>query len=78
MANEPIYDCTNCGANSSREQLTVKKVYFQEMGAGGRSIKSRVVGWLCPLCVKKDPDFNREPFRAPNNRRASSLERLSG
>lgn len=78
MANEPDYICTECGSDSTREQLTVKKVSFLEMGLNGRTLKSRVVGWLCPSCVNKDADFNREPWRAPNIRRTPLRETLRG
>lgn len=67
MANQPDYSCTKCGNYCGRELLTVKKISFVEMGIGGRVLKSRVKHWLCPNCVKKDEDFNLEPFRAPGN-----------
>lgn len=63
------YICTRCGTApksdtqpqaTARDLLTVKKVLFVEMGAGGRSIKSRVIDWLCPSCVAADSDWNRE------------------
>lgn len=69
MANQPIYECTNCGTATKRDLLTAKKVSFLEMGVGGRTIRSRVTGWLCPSCVKKDEDYNREPFRGQNAKR---------
>lgn len=69
MANEPDYSCTSCGKATGRELLTVKKVVFQEMGTGGRIHKSRVTHWLCPNCVQADPDFHREPFKAPGVKR---------
>lgn len=58
------YCCTECGEYSNRELLTVKKVSFNEMGVGGRVLRSRVVAWLCPKCVKKDPQYNQPAFRA--------------
>jgi len=61
-----VYRCSECGWGGrpeDRELLTVKKVYFNEMGMGGRTLKSRVVGWLCPDCVTKDTDFNRPAFQ---------------
>ena len=59
------YSCTACGEAVGRKQLTVKKATFLEMGTGARTIRSRVVGWLCDPCLKKDADWNREPFVLP-------------
>lgn len=69
MANIPDYKCSNleCGKPTTRDDLTVRKVTFLEMGAGGKTIRSRVSGWLCPSCVVKDDDWNREAFSAPGN-----------
>lgn len=60
------YVCTNpqCGKITPREDLTVRKITFLEMGAGGKTIRSRVTGWLCPRCVVSDLDWNRPPFAA--------------
>jgi len=65
MAQERNYGCTNCGAQTQRDLLMVKKVVFLEMGEGARTHRSRVVGWLCPKCVAADPDWNREKFNPP-------------
>lgn len=62
MANTPEYVCTECGATPGRQNLYVKRIQFQTMGEGARTIKSRVVGWLCAKCVTEDMDYNREPF----------------
>ena len=66
MAATRIYRCTRCrkGPNEGlkREQLTVKKVVFSQMGSGARVIRSRVSEWLCPDCIGQDKDWNREPF----------------
>jgi len=61
------YRCTipECGAAVERSLLTVKKVYFNEMGMGGRVLKSRVIAWLCPACVAKDPHWNQPRFQSP-------------
>lgn len=58
MANLKEYRCSNCDQVTDRKLLTVKKVLFLEMGVGARTLKSRVVGWLCPRCVARDGDFN--------------------
>lgn len=65
MPRETDYVCSRCHTETDRELLTVKKVSFVEMGVGGRTLQSRVVAWLCPSCVKEDPDWNREPFTGP-------------
>ena len=56
------YKCTKCGAQSTRELLTVKKVLFLEMGVGARTLRSRVIGWLCPPCVAADEQYNAESY----------------
>ncbi|HEY6021731.1 MAG TPA: hypothetical protein VIY48_18235 [Candidatus Paceibacterota bacterium] len=65
MAREIEYKCTSCGQPQSRSDLIVKKVVFLEMGAGGRTIKSRVIHWLCRVCKSRDVDWNREAFEQP-------------
>lgn len=67
MANSPDYKCSTCEAPTPRDDLTVMKVTFLEMGAGGKTIRSRVAGWLCPTCLVKEPHWNREAFTAPGN-----------
>ena len=59
------YICTHCGNPTQRDLLTVKKIVFLEMGLGGRTVRSRVNGWLCPSCVAGDSEWNREPFVRP-------------
>lgn len=62
------YSCGNPDCpdpHVGREMLTVKKVVFLEMGLGGRTIRSRVSAWLCPHCLVRDPDYNREKFITP-------------
>lgn len=65
MANVPEYGCTRCNTPCPRAQLTVKKALFTEMGVGARTIRARVTDWLCPMCLKNDPDFQREKFSPP-------------
>jgi hypothetical protein len=62
VANLPEYQCTECGATPGRDNLFVKRVQFQTMGEGARTIKSRVVDWLCSRCISQDVDYNREAF----------------
>lgn len=57
------YVCTNCSKSVERDNLTVKKVAFAEMGVGGKIIRSRVIGWLCVDCLTSDVDWNREAFQ---------------
>lgn len=68
MAAHHPYVCNGCGNPTSRDLLTVKKVLFVEMGAGGRTIRSRVDKWLCPPCVKADPAWNLPAHRMPEER----------
>lgn len=76
MANQPDYICTRCGGEPGRDLLMVKKAVFLEMGEGGSTIRSRVTDWLCPDCVRKDPDWHREKFHPPRRHRVE--EQLSG
>jgi len=69
---EKEYVCTRCGATvDDRDKLTVKKVEFRAMGSGGRTFRSRVIGWLCPDCLRADGDWNREPYTDPAEAEAS-------
>lgn len=63
---QKTYNCTRCGAEvDERDNLTVKKVSFHGMGAKARTYKSRVIAWLCPDCLGKDPDWKRQPYTDP-------------
>lgn len=75
MASELNYSCTRCKKNTPRDELTVKKSVFLEMGELARTIRSRVVDWLCPECVVKDLDWRRPPNQIPGN---STLVELRG
>lgn len=68
MAVERTYYCSECGTQTEREMLTVKKAAFFEMGVGGRAVRSRVVGHLCPQCLVKDEDFKRPAFETPGTK----------
>lgn len=65
MSNIPTYACTQCRRPNNREDLTVKKAVFLEMGEGARTVRSRVIAWLCKYCLEKDEDFLREKFNPP-------------
>lgn len=69
MAREIDYKCSNCGAKpvgpsgeSVKEMLVVKKVLFAEMGVTGRTLKTRVVAWLCADCTKDDPAWQQKDY----------------
>lgn len=59
------YTCNNCGKVTDRDKLTVKKAVFTDMGTRARTHKSRVTDHLCPPCLSKDLDWNREAFSEP-------------
>jgi hypothetical protein len=65
MAVDPNYECSRCGKPTRREMITVKRAVFLEMGERARTIRARVVDWLCPECVAADVDWNRPPYRTP-------------
>ena len=48
-----------------RAQLVVKKALFTEMGVGAKTLRARVTDWLCPKCLRDDPDYQREKFAPP-------------
>jgi hypothetical protein len=60
-----IRQCTQCGHKVERGTLTVKRAMFQKMGVGASAYKVRIMAWLCPECLVKDPDFNREKGASP-------------
>jgi hypothetical protein len=62
MPQQEEYVCSRCGTPTRRDLLTVKKAVFLEMGVRARTLRSRVCHWLCPNCVAKDEDWNREPY----------------
>jgi hypothetical protein len=57
-----IYRCSQCGELEEREELVVKKAVFRGMGEDGKTMRSRTVAWLCPLCREADPDWNAPKF----------------
>jgi hypothetical protein len=64
MALEPDYVCSGCEQPTRRDRLTVKKAVFLGMGERASTLRSRVVGWLCPGCVQKDNDWNQTPYKS--------------
>ena len=73
MALELEYKCTRCNRETPRDELTVKKSVFLEMGERARTLRSRVVGWLCPPCIVDDSDWQRPPHRTQNEGGMQSL-----
>lgn len=59
------YVCTRCGSQQRRSSLVVKRVQFTEMGEGAKTLKSRVVDWLCNACRESDADYLLEKFEPP-------------
>lgn len=64
MSNLPEYKCSSCKKYVGRERLTVKKATFMSMGEGGKTLRSRVVGWICDICLTEDPQYNAPRRRA--------------
>lgn len=65
MSNIPHYACSHCGKTKKREELTVKKCVFLEMGAGARTKRARVLAWLCGECLHTDPTYLMPAFTPP-------------
>lgn len=72
------YRCSSCGKPTRRSLLAVKKVLFTGMGKGAKTYQSRVVGWLCPPCVKKDEQYNMEPYRPVSEKIAIEKLQVNG
>ena len=77
MPHYTQYKCSECEREfPNGTGLVRKKIDFQEIGAGGRTIRSRVKAWLCKdKCMPADPDFNLPAFRAPGSQ-SPALERV--
>lgn len=56
------YKCSKCGNPKDKDELFARRVQFVQLGFKGKLIKSRTTDWLCVVCLKKDPDFERESF----------------
>lgn len=54
------YKCSECGEKTPVNELLAKRVIFRQMGDFGRTVKGRVVAWLCPSCLEKDPVWRDE------------------
>lgn len=65
MPHTPDYRCTRCGRDETKDRLTALKVSFLRMGIGGRTLKSRVIAWLCPGCLGKDKVYNSPEHSGP-------------
>lgn len=60
------YVCSRCKEEQpSRDVLTVLKAVFTTMGAPSKTIRSRVIAWLCPKCLAADAFWNRPPYVDP-------------
>lgn len=67
MSNIPKYECSVCHNEVGRDNLTVKKCVFLEMGAGARTKRARVLDWLCNECLHLDPIWNEPAFKVVPN-----------
>jgi len=65
---EKSYACTRCGTPTARDKLTVKKSVFTTMGTGAKTVRSRVLDWLCPPCLASDQEWNLDAYVAPEDR----------
>lgn len=76
MPHYTDYRCMSCGRETLRELLTVKKVVFAAMGAGGKIVKSRTLGYLCDECIKNDPEYQLEAYKSAPGMKSEPLERV--
>lgn len=68
--------CSCCGAITSPELLTVKRVQFMPRTRTTKVIRSRSVAWLCGGCLAKDPDWNREAYKGSPGMTSPALNRV--
>jgi DNA-directed RNA polymerase subunit RPC12/RpoP len=61
------YKCSKCDGKFPKEILVVKTITFTPLAEKGRTLKSRVSGWLCPECLPEDEHWNLEPFKVAGN-----------
>lgn len=57
------YKCSFCKREVDRADLVAMRVQFTSMGKPTKLLKSRVVSWLCPDCIKFEPEWTSEPWR---------------
>lgn len=72
------YVCTRCGLVTARDKLTVKRVMFQSMGIKFRTLRSKVVDWLCESCREQDEVWNTEKFFGTPGMVGTSKEKQDG
>lgn len=66
------YRCTRCKTATKREELTVKRAVFLTMGEKPKTLRSRVVEWLCKTCLVSDPAWQAEAVKASPGVRAAA------
>lgn len=76
MTNNAAYKCSQCDRETDRELLTAKKISFCEIGMNAKTLKSRIVDWLCPDCLVKDDVWNKPKYTTPGHVPSDDLVRL--
>lgn len=72
-ANRQIdYVCSACKTDTPRSELTSKIATFKQVGSGGKVIKTRTIGWLCPTCLASDAHWQIEKFDGPGAAKAAN------
>jgi hypothetical protein len=66
--------CSGCGNITSPELLTIKRATFSPRLKSTKTVRSRVVAWLCEGCLDKDEDYNREAYSS-TGMKSEPLER---
>ena len=78
-----IYKCSTCDQIFEKHEMRARTISWKTMGLGGKTIRSRVVGWDCIGCMENHPDYQREYFTAaPGNKdlidgRGTAQEKVS-
>lgn len=58
------YRCGRCGVEAEPEELTVKRVVFQNL-TDKRVVRSRNTDWLCSPCRNQDAAWNQPLYTSP-------------
>lgn len=62
------YACTVCGKETTRDELSTKKVLFAGIGHGATVFRSRTVDWMCDDCLGQDRDYNQPKDQSRTDR----------
>jgi hypothetical protein len=65
--------CSTCASTCLAADLVVKRADFRRPGVGGRMLRTRVLGYLCPDCIERDNDYALPRLAPFSSRGAASI-----